>query len=265
MYPGYQSLYEIAKSMQCNVSKWYPKKDNSFDINDLIQQITPKTKLIVINFPHNPTGAVITQKELERVIAVAAENDIRIFSDEMYRHLEYSPDIRLPSVSDVYHQGISLFGMSKTFGLPGLRIGWITAKDKKLFQEMCQFKDYTTICSSAPSEMLALIALKNKERIIARNLEIIKNNLLILEEFFEKYKKLFRWRRPLAGPIAFPEVLTDQPIQAFCQDLVKKKGIMLLPAAVYDYPGQNVRFGYGRKNIPEILTILEDYIQEEKL
>ncbi len=263
-FPGYQSLYEIANSLGCEVSKWTPKENNGwiFDIDDLKSLIRDDTKLIVINFPHNPTGATLQEQELKEIIDIARQKSIVVFSDEMYRFLEHDQANRTLSACDLYDNAISLFGMSKSFALAGLRIGWLTTKNSDLLKRFATYKDYTTICSSAPSEILAIIALRSKDKILKRNLGIINDNLKILDEFFTKHAKLFDWHRPKAGPIGFPTLKAKVDISDFCLDLVEKKGVMLLPSKVYDFKGNYFRIGFARKNMPEALEKLEEYLKE---
>ena len=261
-FPGYQSLYEIANSLDCEVSKWMPKYENgfSFDIADFKNQLRENTKLIVINFPHNPTGALIDEDVLKEILTIAKQRNIIVFSDEMYRFLEYDPSNRLPSACDLYENAVSLFGMSKSFALPGLRIGWLTTKNKKLLDKFKVYRDYTTICSSATSEILALIGLRSKETILERNLNLIKNNLNLLDLFFEEFKHLFEWTKPKAGPIAFPKLKIKMPVEEFCYKLVEENGVMLLPSAVYEYESNNFRIGFARKNMNEALEKLKECI-----
>jgi len=258
-FPGYQSLYQVAQDIGCNISKWEPNLDLEFKIDDLKLLVNDKTKLIVINFPHNPTGETITKEDLGQIINLAREKGITIFSDEMYRFMEYDAKHRLPSVSDLYENAVSLFGLSKTFGLPGLRMGWLTTRNKLLMSELESFKDYTTICNSAPGEKLGIIALQNKEVIIQRSLKIIQSNLRLLEDFAQRNSGWFKWKTPRAGSIAFPALKIKGTVMDFCQDLVKQKGVMLLPHDVYDFQRTHVRVGFGRKNLPEVLSVFEKY------
>ncbi|MGE0590290.1 MAG: aminotransferase class I/II-fold pyridoxal phosphate-dependent enzyme [Cyclobacteriaceae bacterium] len=261
-FPGYQSLYQVAIDIGCEVSKWEPDEDLNFRINDLQKLIRPNTKLLVINFPHNPTGSLLTRDELTQVVELASQNHITIFSDEMYRFMEYDANNRLPSVSDLYDQSISLFGLSKTFGLPGLRLGWLTTRNQYLMDRLITFKDYTTICSNALSEKLGIIALQQKEVIIARSLSIIQTNLAEIESFANRNAGWFKWRTPKAGSIAFPKLDISGSVMDFCQDLVNKKGVMLLPHNVYDFSRPHVRIGFGRKNLPEVLEVFSTYVKE---
>jgi aspartate/methionine/tyrosine aminotransferase len=263
-FPAYQSLYEIADSLGCEVLKWAPKEDNGwiFDLGDLKRLWRGDIKLIVINFPHNPTGATLHEQELHEIIDMARQKNIVVFSDEMYRFLEYDQAGRIPSACDLYENAVSLFGMSKSFALAGLRIGWLATRNSELIKKFSLYKDYTTICSSAPSEVLAIAALRAKNNILQRNLDIIDNNLRILNGFFAARKKLFDWHRPNAGPIAFPALTADVEIADFCLDLVEKKGVMVLPSGVYDFESNNFRIGFGRKNMQEALAKLDEYLSE---
>ncbi|MFO7827476.1 MAG: aminotransferase class I/II-fold pyridoxal phosphate-dependent enzyme [Bacteroidales bacterium] len=262
-YPGYQSLYEVGKSIGCEISQWIPKEQNGwyFDIQELKKLIRNNTRLIVINFPHNPTGTIIQEDELKEIIDLAKTNNMIVFSDEMYRFLEYDEIDQTTSACDLYENAVSLFGMSKSFALAGLRIGWLTTKNTGLLNKFLNFKDYTTICSSAPGEILAIAALRAKDQILKRNLKIIKSNLKLLDQFFSTYKHLFLWNRPKAGPIAFPKMNADINVNRFCVDLVEKKGVMLLPSSVYDYHGNNFRIGFARKNMAEALNKFEEYLK----
>jgi aspartate/methionine/tyrosine aminotransferase len=258
--PSYQSLYEIADSLNCEMTMWKPNpKTWEFDVNFVKENIKPNTKAIIINFPHNPTGSQLKLDQLNELIKVARENDIYIFSDEMYRLLEFDEGDRLPSVADIYENAVSLFGVSKSFALAGLRIGWVTTRNVKLYKAMAAFKDYTTICSSAPSEVLALIALRAKETIVKRNLDIINSNLETFNEFVSRHKDKISWQPPKAGSIGFPELIGPD-IYKFCEDIVKEKGVMVLPSKVYEWSGNNFRVGFGRKNFKEALVKFEEYI-----
>ena len=266
MFPAYQSLYEIARSIGCEITKWeLNEKDKwELDIDFLKRSIKKNTKAIILNCPHNPTGYVMSKEKLMQIVDIARKENIFIFSDEVYRFLEYKAEDRLPAVCDVYENGISVGGMSKAFALPGLRICWTATRNKNILNQMAKFKDYTTICNSAPSEFLAIIAIKNKEKIFKRNIEIISGNLKLLHSFFDRYKDLFNWQLPKAGTIAFPAIRFDADIERFCIDLVEKKGVFLLPSTKYDFGNKNFRIGFGRKNMPECLERFEEYLIQNK-
>jgi aspartate/methionine/tyrosine aminotransferase len=263
--PAYQSLHEIARSIGCEVAEWKlapgPGGTWQLDLDQLEASLTNRTRLLVINFPHNPTGYTLSRSQLEAVIRLACRHDLYIFSDEMYRLLEYEPVARLPAVCDLYEKGISLSGLSKSFSLPGLRIGWLASQASALMESWLAFKDYTTICNSAPGEILGIIALQNKEKIIRRNLAIIQENIGSAERFFQEHPQQFAWFAPKAGSVAFPEWLGDEPLEQFCQQVLEKQGVMIVPGNLFGYSGQHFRIGLGRKNLPEALALLGDYLK----
>lgn len=263
-FPAYQSLFEIANAIGCEVTKWEmtDKNDWELDLEFLESNIRKNTKCIVINFPHNPTGYLISKEKYKKIIEIAQQNDIYIFSDEVYRFLEYNQNDRLPPMCDLYNNGVSLGVMSKSYGLAGLRIGWIASKDHSLLKKIASFKNYTTICNSALSEFFAMLALRNKWFILNRNLKIIQKNLDLLDNFFKKYQNLFQWVKPKAGSIAFPKFVGNGSIDRFCMDLLKSKGVLLMPSSNYEYGDKRFRIGFGRKNMPEALLKLEEFIIE---
>jgi len=260
-FPAYQSLFEIAQAIGCNVTKWPMDAKNNWelDLEFLIENIREKTKVIVINFPHNPTGSLISKTKFEKIVEIASNHDLYLFSDEVYRLLEYDTTIRLPPACELYDKAISLGVMSKSFGLAGLRIGWTATKDPELLDKLARFKDYTTICNSIASEFLASIALRNQQSLVERNLSIIKSNLLALDKFFSD-TNLINWIRPLAGPIAFPMIAEGRSSEKFCADLLKKSGVLLLPSSAFLYGDTHFRIGFGRENMPESLSKLKEYI-----
>jgi aspartate/methionine/tyrosine aminotransferase len=263
LFPAYQSLYEIPRSRGCDVTMWRLRADEHawrLDINQLESMLTDKTRLLILNFPHNPTGYLPLREDLDAIVELARDRGIYIFSDEMYRMLEYDPTHRLPAMCDLYDKGISLSGLSKVFALPGLRIGWLATQDKALLERALAFKDYTTICSSAPSEVLAIIALRAKEGIVARNLSIIQSNWKCAESFFADHSDRFTWLPPQAGSIAFPRWTGGTSIDQLCQDLLEKRGVMIVPGSIFEFPGNHFRLGLGRKNFAEALTQVGEYL-----
>jgi aspartate/methionine/tyrosine aminotransferase len=260
-WPCYQSLYEIAASIGCRISRWEAKEENRWilDTDELEKLVQPNTKAIVINTPHNPTGYLMSQETYLETWRIAQSQGILLFCDEVYRESEYDPTNRLPAACDFGELGISLGVMSKSYGLAGLRIGWIATQNPDLYQKISQIKDYTTICNSAPSEFLAALALRHREKLVGRNLKIITENLTLLDVFFTQYEDLFSWEKPSAGPIAFPRLIGRDVVE-FCDQLLKDQGVMLLPGTVYDHPGNNFRIGFGRKNMPEALSHLEEFL-----
>jgi aspartate/methionine/tyrosine aminotransferase len=258
-WPGYQSLYEIARSVGCAVTLWQPAEADGwkFDVGFLEQSVKPNTRMLIVNFPHNPTGALSSKADFDRIVQVAGKHRLYLFSDEMYRFLEYDPAGRLPPACEGYENAVSLCGMSKIFGLAGVRIGWLVVKDAALYQKLVAFKDYTTICSSAPGEILSLITLRSREKVITRHLDRIARNLDVLEDFFARHAARFSWVRPRAGTICFPRLITGESAASFCSRVLEETGIMIVPSTIFEYGDSHIRLGFGRENFPQVLSILE--------
>lgn len=264
--PCYQSLEELPRTLGCNTTPWpmqYAAGRWTLPIETLEPLLRPDTKLIVLNTPHNPTGHNLTPAGQSHLIRLAQQSNARIFADEVYRELEYSPTHRLPAFCDRYPLATSLGVMSKAYGLPGLRIGWAATHDAAALHAMAELKDYTTICNSAPSEFLAELALRHREILVARNLQIIDDNLPLLDAFFARHPQTFEpWTRPAAGPIAFPRLQPPASSGAFCQSAIEKAGVLLLPGSVYGEP-RHVRIGFGRRNLPEALSALDAHLTSD--
>ncbi len=259
--PGYQSLAEVARSIGCEVSPWLAREENGWrlDLDELRHLLRPETKLIVVNTPHNPTGYLMPRHDLEALHRFAQEHDLLLFSDEVYRESEYDPADRLPAGCDLGESAVSLGVTSKTYGLAGLRIGWIATRNQTVYNRMASLKDYTTICNSAPSEFLAELALRHRQRLVDRNLGIIRNNLEVVDRFLQEHADLLAWIRPRAGSMGFPRLLQGD-VDQFCERLIQAASVMLLPGSMYDDTANHFRLGLGRRNLPEAIARLEEFV-----
>jgi len=259
--PCYESALEVARSTGARVSEWRRSDENGWahDLAALERLVQPSTKIIYVNTPHNPTGLLMPVNVLQQVTRLAASRGIIVFCDEVYRELEHNPANRLPAACEVYERAVSLGSMSKTYGLPGLRLGWLVSKDAEILRRCLELKYYTTICASAPSEFLSALALRHREVLVKRNREIVLRNLPVLDSFFRQRSDLFEWVKPDASPIGFARYKPQRDVLSFCQDVVNNAGVLLLPGTVYDEP-RHIRFGYGRKNMPEALAQFSAYL-----
>ena len=254
--PAYQSLYAVAEAIGCAVTPWPLTVDGGewqLDLAQLEAAITQRTKLLVINFPHNPTGYLPTAEQLAAIVTLARAHNLTIFSDEMYRLLELDEAQRLPPLCDRYERAISLSGMSKTFGLPGLRLGWLATQDLTLPPRWLALKDYTTICNSAPSEILALIGLRAGKQLAERSLATIRVNLPLVEALCAHHAEKIQWLPPQAGSTAFPRWLGNEPLDGLCQRALDDYGLMIVPGRMFDHAGTHFRIGLGRRNLPQVL------------
>jgi aspartate/methionine/tyrosine aminotransferase len=259
--PCYESALEVARSTGAQVSEWRRCYENGWahDLAALEKLLQPNTKIIYINTPHNPTGLLMPAGIFQQVMKLAARLGIIVLCDEVYRELEHDPASRLPAACEIYERAVSLGSMSKTYGLPGLRLGWLVCKDAEILERCLEFRYYTTICNSAPSEFLTALALRHREVLIRRNREIVLRNLPLLDAFLRQRSNLFEWVKPNASTIGFMLYKPGRDVLSFCDEVVQNAGVLLLPGTVYDQP-RHFRVGYGRKNMPEALAQFSAYL-----
>lgn len=265
--PCYQSLLEIPKSKGADITEIQLKEENDWriDLQSIQRTIKPNTKCIIINFPHNPTGQVIEEGELQALIEICEQSGIWLFSDEVYRLLGKPHKPWASPAACLYDKALSVSVMSKAFGMAGLRIGWIACQDKAILKKIEQMKHYISICNSAPSEILTLIALRNKDAILERNNKIVADNLKLLDQLFIEYSYLFEWVRPQGGCVGFVKYKGVGSIESFCEKLVNTQNVLLMPASIYDYASNHFRIGFGRKNMPECLDQLKEFLRHENI
>jgi aspartate/methionine/tyrosine aminotransferase len=261
-WPGYQSLYEVARAAGAEITLHGLHESDGWavDLDRLRSEIRPTTKLIVVNSPHSPTGMMLDRTTYDGIIEIAQEGGIRLVMDEVYRGLEFDETDRLAAGADALPGGISIGVMSKAYAMAGLRIGWVATQDRDLLARLAAFKDYTTICSSAPSEILAIIALRARDRVVERSRGIIAANLELVDGFFEDYLDRFTWIRPSAGSVGFPRLtVPGVEIDGWVAELAKSESVLLLPGSVFGYAGNHFRLGFGRTDLPEALARVEKF------
>jgi aspartate/methionine/tyrosine aminotransferase len=260
VWPAYQSLHEVARSIGAQVTLVpLNRRDWSLDVDAVAASMRPNTRVIVINFPHSPTGAQIGGDDLARLLAIAELHGAHLFSDEVYRFIEHS-SAPLPPAAECSDRALSLGVMSKAFGMAGVRVGWIATRDRALRARLAALKDYTTICNAAPSEILSLIGLRARDQVLARTRRIVHANLALLDRFFERNGERFSWIRPRAGTVCFPEYLGGN-VDELAAALVEREGVLLLPASQFGYSGNHFRLGYGRHDMVEGLAKLEAFVR----
>ena len=264
--PNYQS-HETLPLAICDATGVPLDPDDawSLDIDRVAAAIRPSTKLITINFPHNPTGAILSRERYDALIELCRHHGIYLLHDEIFNGLGPTGTEHLPFVADIYERGLSINVVSKAWGLPGLRIGWIASQDTELLSRMERLKHYLSICNSGPSEHLAVIALENRDRIIARNCGIIDENLPKWDAFFDAHPARFSWERPDGSCMGFPRYLGGDGVEMFCRRLVEESGVLLLPSTIYrtelgDSIPDRFRLGYGRRGLDEGLTAITAHL-----
>jgi len=263
-WPGYQSLYEVARANGADVTlhELHESSGWALDLDRLRAQLTPATRLIVVNLPHNPTGMLPDRSTFDGLVEIANDAGAHLLIDEVYRGLEVDPADRLPPGADSAARGVSLGVMSKSFAMAGLRVGWLATHDAEMLARVARFKDYTTICSAAPSEILAIIALRARDRVLARSRAIVAANLERLDGFFDDWADRFEWVRPRAGSIGYPRLtVPGVRIDDWAADLVEAEGVLLLPGSQFGHPGNHFRIGFGRTTMTEALGRMEAFAE----
>lgn len=261
--PAYQSLHAIPRTTGASVTMVPLQHDLGWllNVDDIERAITRHTRIIAINFPHNPTGSHIDESTMRRVAALAADAGVLLFSDEVYRGLEYQAGDTLPAAADLSESAVSLGVMSKAYALAGLRIGWVATRNEAWLDRVARLKDYTTICSSAPSEILALVALRARDHILERSRSIVRANLEHARAFLAARQDLVDWVPPRAGSVAFPR-FTRRDASEVSQRLAEHGSILLLPGSVFGADRGHFRLGLGRRDFPVALEGLGRVLTE---
>lgn len=261
--PCYQPYYEIPRALGCEVSFWQGDEKNGweYDPREMEKMIQKNTRLLVMSSPAHPTGYLMTSQQLFDLVELAREHHLHILCDETYHGLEHFSQEKLPKIADVYEKGISIGSLSKAYGLPGLRIGWIATTERLPLHEMSALKDYTTAGNSSASEFFAEIALKNGVKIREDNVKLIEANTKLLKSFLKRYASLFDCQIPRAGCLALLH-LKKERADDFCADLFEKVQLLSLPSSCLDFGNRHVRLGLGRKSFSEALEQLEKYLEQ---
>lgn len=263
--PAYDSLLNLAEHITGNVTRWpiRPVAGGwALDPDELEQLFRPNTRLVVVNFPHNPTGYLPTPEDYTAIIDSVRRRGVWLLCDEMYRGLERNSAERLPSAADRYEHAIVLAGLSKTHGLPGLRAGWLIVRDRDIRAALVNWKHYTTICPPAPIERLATAALGVHASLAERSRVIIAGNLQLAEPFFARHQALFDWRPPRAGSVALVGLAAPSATD-YCYALARDAGVLLLPGAFLGAGDHSVRFGFGRAGFAAALERYDAWLQEQ--
>ena len=263
MTPCYESHKTLPQSI-CEYSPWELEIDENknwqMNLEKLKGLIQKNSKMIVVNFPHNPTGYIPKKEEFLELVKIARKYDLYLFNDEVYWGLEHNLEDRLPTVASVYEKGISLNVMSKSYGLAGLRYGWIASQDKEFMKELADYKHYLSICSAMPSEFLTILALKQRDKIWSENRALALKNLKIVREYF-KNSDLFEWYEPKGSSICYPKYLGKKPMGQVADEIYKEAGILVLPCDIFDQNNNHFRVSYGRSYTPEALKAFAEYFE----
>jgi aspartate/methionine/tyrosine aminotransferase len=247
VYPAYQQLYAVATAIGCEVALWKLSDEDGFrfDLDALERLATAGTKLIVLNTPHNPTGAILSADDLKRIYRLAEAIGAYVLADEAYRWLEFPGGETLaPPMRELGPRAVSVGTMSKPFGLPGLRIGWI-AGTEEIVGKCWGARDYISLSPAGLSDALADLALRLREAIVARNREIVATNLATADRWFAEHADLVSWTRPRAGLLALMRYDLDVPSLELADRLAAEHSVMLAPGSAFGFEG-HLRIGIGQ-------------------
>ena len=260
--PTYQQLYSIPEAYGADVQLLPLRRENGYlpDMDALRRLVTPGTKMICINNPNNPTGALMSEAMLSEIIEIARAAGAWILCDEVYRHLSQE-DGWCPSVADMYEKGISVSSMSKVFSLAGLRLGWIATHDKEAIKSFLSHRDYNLISCGAFDEMLAAVALRNSDKLLARNRGIVRENLRILDNWVNGEAHV-SYVKPQAGTTALVYYDLDIPSYTFCEEMYRETGAFVTPGDCFEVPhSMRIGYAYGRQDLIDGLNAISEYIK----
>ncbi len=261
-FPCYQSFHSVPRSRDIDVTFWEAQLEGDWlpSITDLEKSLRPNTRAVFVNFPHNPTGAVAPRDYWDQVIALLKPRGIILFSDEVYRGLEFDlHSAPLPAACDLYENAVTLGVLSKSYGLAGLRLGWIATHRADIIAKLAGQKDYTTICNPILSETLAVMAIENRAKIFDRNLRIVRDNWARLEKVLQKHRGEIEWRAPRGGTMLFPRFKNKDArwLAEFYRCMREERGVFVVRGDNFDCDDRYFRLGIGRANFPEVLVALD--------
>ncbi len=259
--PTYQQLYSIPESYGADVQILHLSKENNYlpDLEKLRRLVTPKTKMICINNPNNPTGALMSEQILREIVEIARSADAWILCDEVYRHLSQE-DGWCPSIVDLYEKGISVSSMSKVFSLAGLRLGWIATHDMSVVKSCLSHRDYNLVSCGVFDEMLAAAALKHSDKLLERSRKIVRENLQILDNWVSSEPHV-SYVKPKAGTTALVYYDLDISSYEFCEEMYKKTGAFVTPGDCFEMPhSMRIGYAYGKQDLIDGLKAISEYI-----
>lgn len=249
--PIYEPLTILAEAIGAEVTRLKMQltaRQWQLDVDEWVNTLRSDSRLAVINFPHNPTGAMISKLQLQAMINACRENDCWLFSDEVFRGLEYQDADRLPPVASEYEKGISLGVMSKAFGFGGVRIGWIACQDKALLKRLMEIKNFLSICNGRADEILTMIALQHTEQLRAETRKLLISNLQLIQDKAKEMAIHIQWHQPQAGCIAYPKLLSHGDTSEFAEQLLDDMGILVTPGECFLQATDCFRLGFGRND-----------------
>lgn len=263
--PLFNTLHTIARSIGCQVTEWRPADEItcSYEVSALVELCSERTRLIVVNFPHNPTGQMISAEDLRTIVETARRFDAFVFSDEQFRMLELPPTVTLPAACDLYEKAVSVTGVSKTHGLGGLRLGWLATRCTTVINAAREYRYYTTEMTNTPCQLLALRALERGAAILDRNRARIAANVEQLRSFVNRHSDRLVLHPPKAGTMAIVEQRTPFTSRELCQRLLDSEKVFVVPCGAIGMSDRLLRMGLGREDFARGLARFDGFLQRE--
>ncbi|MBN1881434.1 MAG: aminotransferase class I/II-fold pyridoxal phosphate-dependent enzyme [Deltaproteobacteria bacterium] len=265
--PIYQSLFQVAEDMGVETARLPLAAEEGFvpDPNRLEKLLEEKrTKMVIVNHPHSPTGSVLTKQLLMELGALTEKHGALLVSDEVYWGVFYDPADRIPHAADLFENAVTIGDMTKPYGLGGLRVGWLASRRQDILDAASIMKDYTTMCASAPSEYLSILALEHRDEIIKKNTDIAQKNISRFDDLVTAVGGMLSWIPPRGGYTGFVRLdVPGRDVRGFCIDLIDKKDVLLLPGDVF---GDSRRFRVGVGTREDVfvrgIACMAEYLQE---
>lgn len=263
--PCYQQLSSIAESIGCRLKSWWLRSRQGFtpDIEEVLSLISSRTRMVIVNFPHNPTGVSISEETQEQLIRAAAEVGAYLVWDGAFGDLSHNaPPLNSPTI--YYDRAIAIGTLSKAYGLPGLRVGWCIASPS-LLPLYSHMRDYTTLHLSPFVEQVACRVVQKAGVLLGLRMRQVRTNLAILENWMNNHHELLSWTPPQGGVCVFPRLLTVPDVEEFCRHLACDYDVLLVPGTCFHNP-RHVRLGFGGSTISfqEGLSRLSDALSFEQ-
>mgnify|MGYP002519140097 CR=1 FL=1 len=264
--PSYQSLSVIAKEIGCSIIEYRPSFEEkwAFDLKTLKTKITPKTRLLILNYPHNPTGACLTDMEMVSVAELCREHNLYLISDEVYRFLRMDESCSDASFADLYEKAVAFGSFSKTFAAPGLRLGWVVARSPELMHKLLAYRHFTSTCSNLPCQWIASELLDKRDAIMQRNNFIVRKNAALLEQFVTQHADLFAYVPPKGGTMAYVKLMDGQGAMDFCMEILEYTGVLLVPSSVLENSDEYLRVGLCRESFPACIQLVSEYLSNRR-
>lgn len=261
--PCYQTYVSLPRHLGCELREVALREEGGewhLDLEQLTKAVQPGTRAVIVNFPHNPTGYLPDRSTFEQVLQITREAGATLFSDEIFRFTEHDPARRLPSAVELDETAVALGGLSKSFGLPGLRVGWILSRRTELLEDVVRINDYGAKDTSAPSQLLAAAALRSAEKILASNMELALANLELAEAFFARNPDHIRWSRPRGGVVGLAHLVEGDARELF-ESLFAASKVLVAPGELFEVSSRALRLGFGQPDFPQGLALLEEHLR----